>query len=202
MNAIELFNNPFIYSQMNIEQKIEFLQQNLNKPIVFVGFMGAGKTSIGQAIANVMEGVFVDSDHVVAQEEGCTLPELFEDKGEAYFAEKEKEAIIRLISDEGVKVIGTGGRAFLHDIGRQVILDKAVSIFLKADFDVLRARLGDCAERPTFKGKNINETLDQLIGQRYPIYKQADIAVETKDEPLQETLNRVIESLYSHLTEG
>ena len=90
----------------------------------------------------------------------------------------------------------------MNDETRHVILDKTLSIFLTADFDVLRARLGRCQGRPMFQDKDPDETLRLLMQDRYPIYKQANITVNSYDEPLQETRNRVIETLYSRLSQG
>ena len=202
MNAIELFNNPFIYSEMNIEQKIEFLQQNLDRSITFVGLMGAGKSSIGRMLAKSLNLEFVDSDIVVEGQERRTIADIFKVSGEAYFRELERQSIIDLVSEAESKVIGTGGGAFMNAETREIIKEKTLSVFLQGDCALLVKRVGTGVGRPLFEGKQPEDVLSALIKERYPIYKQADIVVEAKDEPLQETLNRVIETLYSYLAEG
>ncbi len=181
-------------------QKTDFIKKMLNRPIVFVGLMGAGKTSLGQALAKKLDIGFVDSDHLIEEREGCTIAELFANKGEAYFRECERHTILGVAAQKDIKVIGTGGGAFMNDITRQVIQEKTLSVFLNADFDVLRQRIGDGHSRPLLKN-NPDDVLRQLINERYSIYKQAHISVSSYDEPLEETLKRVIEMLYTHLSD-
>lgn len=183
---------------MDIEEKITFLKQNMDNSVVLVGLMGAGKSSIGRMLAKHLNLEFVDSDHVIEGQERRDISEIFAKSGEAYFRELERRTIIDLASEKELIIMGTGGGAFMNDETRAVIKRKTLSVFLKSNLDVLSKRVGSGSGRPLFAGKEPADVLSELIEQRYPIYNEADIIVETKDEPLKETLNRVIEALYSH----
>jgi shikimate kinase len=184
------------------QQKIEFLKGNLSRSIVFVGLMGAGKSSVGRALASALDVDFIDSDIEIERVEGISIPEIFAKSGETYFREREVYVISDLVEGKQRRVIGIGGGAFMNDKTRDVMKKKSISIFLDADLDVLVKRVGDGVGRPLFEGKQPRDVLAQLIKMRYPIYKQADMSVMTKDEPLQETLNRVIETLYTYIKQG
>lgn len=203
-NAIELFMVPWQKKAMNISQsienKIEFLSKNLKQSVVLVGLMGAGKSSIGSALAKRLNIEFVDSDIVIEGKERRTITDIFANSGEKYFRDMERETLINLAQEKDVMVIGTGGGAFINDETRQIIKQKTISIFLKADLEVLIKRVGNGAGRPLFKDKTPKEVLEKLIEARYSLYHEADLAVQTKDEVIQETLHRVIESLYSFVS--
>ena len=184
---------------MDMVKQTTVITDKLDKPLVFVGLMGAGKTSIGQMVADNLQLEFIDSDDVVVEKEGCSIAELFETKGESYFRDIERQTIIELSGQAELKVISTGGGAFMNDETRDAIKAKAYSIFLKADFDVLHTRIGDGAGRPLFEGRKVEDVLQGLMQERYPTYQQADISVPTYNEPIEETLNRVLEALYSQL---
>jgi len=184
---------------MDIVKKTALIASKLDKPLVFVGLMGAGKTSIGRLVADKLKLEFVDSDDVVIEKEGCSIAELFDTKGEEHFRDIERQTIIELSQQAELKIISTGGGAFMNDQTREAIKDNAYSIFLKADIDVLLARVGDGVGRPLFEGRKAEDVLQELIKERYPTYQQADISVPTYNEPIEETLNRVLEALYSQL---
>lgn len=172
----------------------------LDKSIVFVGLMGAGKTSLGKAFAESLGVEFVDSDAVIVEHEGRSIEQIFEEFGEAYFRDLERKVIIELLQDNEPKVIGTGGGAFMNPDTREVIIQKTTSIFLEAALDVLLKRIGSGEGRPLFKDRPPKEVMPELIEARYDTYKKADLSVSTYDEPLQETLNRVQQAVYTHLT--
>jgi shikimate kinase len=169
------------------------------KPIVLIGTGGAGKTTIGGLLAEGLGYNYMDSDEVIINNEQCAISEIFAQKGETYFRTLEKEAVKSLIEAKTPYLIGTGGGAFMNKETQALIKDKALSIFIKADIDVLKARVGDGVGRPLFDGKDVTQVLENLIAERYPIYEQADIIVDTYNEPLEETLARVTEALYNHL---
>ncbi len=179
--------------------KIDFIKAGLDKPVVLVGLMGAGKTSLGKILAECLAVSFVDSDDVIIRRENLSVSEIFAQKGEAYFREVEKKVISDLMQGETLRIIATGGGAFMNETTRQVIQKNALSVFLKADQDVLLGRIGTGENRPLFKEKNPSDVLNNLIVERYPVYELADLQVETYEESEEKTLNRLVDTLYTHL---
>jgi len=170
------------------------MSKHIDKPLILIGTGGAGKTSIGKLLAKQVGQSFFDVDQIIVEKEGRSIPDIFEAEGEPYFRALEKETTIKTIKENPNAVISIGGGAFAQDEIREFILNNAVSVFLKADIDVLLKRVGDGAGRPMLKN-NPKETLQALINDRYPIYEQADYTVESKDEPLEETAQRVIATI-------
>jgi shikimate kinase len=184
---------------INFNDKIEFLKSHINKPLMLVGLMGAGKSSIGRALADALQMQFVDADNLIVELEGRTIPEIFAQSGEAYFRKVEHQLMSELSQKHISYVVGTGGGAFMNDKTRALIKSKAISIFLHTEINVLAKRIGSGEGRPLLEGKNVHEALSALTEKRYPIYSKADISVESKDEEEQETLHRLINSLYTYL---
>jgi shikimate kinase len=172
---------------------------NSSKHIVLVGTGGAGKTSIGAVLAEFLGLEFMDSDEVIINREQCSIPDIFANKGEAYFRGLERQAFFELMAEETPHIIGSGGGAFMNDETRALIKEKALSIFIKADIEVLLKRIGEGQGRPMYEGQDTRAVLEGLIDTRYPIYEEADVIVETYDEPLEKTLVRLTEALYTHL---
>jgi shikimate kinase len=165
------------------------------KTIVLVGLMGAGKTSIGRRLAKRLEVPFFDSDHEVETAAGCPIKDIFNVFGEEAFRQGEFKVINRLL-DQPVHVLATGGGSFMNDKTRSLIKEKAISVWLKADLETLVARVSRRTDRPLLEDATCHrETLEQLIEERYPVYCEADIAVETLDEPTAATVERVIHTL-------
>ena len=178
----------------------DFLQASLKKPVVLVGLMGAGKTTIGKLMSDALGLDFIDSDRVLEEREGRTIPEIFNQDGEAYFRTIEKENIIRILEFDIPCVLATGGGAFMNEEKSTVILTASMTVFLKADLDELVKRIGTGRGRPLFDGKNPREVLADLIKARYPTYEAATMTVEIGDESPQESAQKVINSLYNHLS--
>jgi shikimate kinase len=164
------------------------------RPIVLVGLMGAGKTSVGKRLAEKLGVRFVDADQAIEQAAGESISEIFANHGEAYFREGEKRVISRLL-EEGDQVLATGGGAFMNDETRATIKQRAISIWLKADLDLLTRRVQKRDNRPLLKGQDAREVLKNLIELRHPVYETADIMVESRDAQHSETLNDVIRAL-------
>ena len=178
---------------------IEEIQNKLDRPIVFAGLMGAGKSTIGAAVANQLGLGFTDSDAVITAKEQKSIEQIFAEDGEAYFRSLERKTIEQLIQEQNVFVLGVGGGAFMNDQTRAVLLESAIVIFLKADFATLQQRVGSGEGRPLFKGKNVEQVLKDLILARYPVYEQAQITVESGEEGEAETAHKVIAALYNYL---
>jgi len=153
-----------------------------SKSLVLVGMMGAGKTSVGKRLAARLGLDFLDADAEIESAHRMTIPEIFAKHGEAYFREGERKVVARLL-DSGPRVIATGGGAFIHAATRSRIKQQAVSVWLKADFDVLMRRVRKKSNRPLLQTSDPEGTLLRLIEERYPIYAEADHAVLSKDGP-------------------
>lgn len=165
------------------------------KTIVLVGLMGAGKTSIGRRLAKRLEVDFYDSDQEVETAAGCSIKDIFDVYGEEAFRSGEFRVINRLL-DQPVHVLATGGGSFMNEQIRNLIEEKAISVWLKADIDTLVSRVSRRNDRPLLEdASNHRAVLEALIAERYPCYEDADVAVETFDEPAGATVDRVILAL-------
>jgi shikimate kinase len=151
------------------------------RPIVFVGLMGAGKTAIGRRVAQMLDLPFVDSDHEIEAVSRMTIPDLFERYGEPEFRALERRVITRLL-EEGERVISTGGGAFMSEETRRAVAAHGVSIWLKADIDVLMQRVVKNKSRPLLKNDDPRGVMQRLMRERYPVYALADVTVVTRDE--------------------
>ena len=164
------------------------------RSIVLIGMMGAGKSSVGRKLAQRLGLPFVDADVQIEEAAGMSIPDIFETRGEAEFRSGEARVIARLL-DGGPQVLATGGGAFMNPDTRALIRDKGISVWLKADFEVLMKRIRRRSDRPMLKTADPAATLRQLMDARYPVYAEADITVETGHAPAAATVERVIEAL-------
>ncbi len=160
------------------------------RSIVLVGLMGAGKSSIGRRLGAGLGCPFVDADREIEKAGGCTIEEIFERHGEAAFRDGERRVIARLLSDPR-QVLATGGGAFMDPRTRAAIREQGISVWLRADLDLLVRRTGRRNNRPLLKGKDRRVILQGLIDERYPVYAEADVAVDIDDSPPDVTTNRV-----------
>jgi shikimate kinase len=168
------------------------------RTLVMVGMMGAGKSSVGRRLANRLGMPFVDADTEIELAANSTIPEIFEQHGEAYFRDGERRVIQRLL-DGKPKVLATGGGAFIQTETRAAIKASAISIWLKADRDLLLARVKRRSNRPLLKNGDPGETIDRLIGERYPVYAEADIHVQSRDVAHDVVIDDIIASLADYL---
>ncbi len=164
------------------------------KSIVLVGLMGAGKTCIGMRLAKKLGMEFVDADAEIESAADCTIEEIFERYGEQAFRDGERRVIARLL-EEKPRVLATGGGAFMNSETRDNVRRSGISIWLKADLDVLLQRVSRRNNRPLLKKVNRRETLARLIEERYPSYETADITIETGNESPDATVDRVMSAL-------
>ncbi len=162
----------------------------LPRSIVFVGLMGAGKTCIGRRLASKLRLPFVDADAEIEAAAGCSIEEFFARHGESAFRDGERRVIARLLAQPR-QVLSTGGGAFMDPGTRAEIRDKAISVWLRADLDLLLRRTGRRNNRPLLKRGNPRDILCNLIDQRYPVYAEADVVVESLDGPPEATVERV-----------
>ena len=159
-----------------------------------------GRVVAGRAVAQRLDVEFVDADHEIESAAGCTIEEIFERFGEAAFRDGERRIIQRLL-DRPAHVLATGGGAFIDAETRSRIKEAAVSVWLKADLDVLLRRVGRRGNRPLLKRGDPRAVLTDLMNQRYPIYAEADIRIDSADGPTEVTVDRVVEALDRHMRE-
>tara|TARA_R110000868_G_scaffold48908_9_gene158196 strand:+ start:2346 stop:2939 length:594 start_codon:yes stop_codon:yes gene_type:complete len=171
--------------------------RSIERSIVLVGLMGAGKTTVGRRLAQRLGLDFVDADIEIERAAGETIPEIFEHRGEAAFREGERRVIARLL-DEGPKVLATGGGAFMDPTTRQNITARGISIWLRADLDVLMRRVSRRNNRPLLKQGDPRATMERLINERYPVYAAADITVESIEGPHETVVDDVITHLNTY----
>lgn len=164
------------------------------RSIVLVGLMGAGKTTVGRRLAQKLGLPFVDADIEIERAAGKTIPEIFEHHGEAAFRDGERRVIARLLED-GQRVLATGGGAFMDETTRANIAARGISVWLRADLDVLMRRVVRRANRPLLKQGDPRSVMERLIGERYPVYESADITVESLEGPHEVVVDDVISKL-------
>ena len=165
------------------------------KTIVLVGLMGAGKSSVGRILAAKLDLPFIDSDDEVEKAAGCSIEDIFEIYGEPAFRDVEERVIERLLKDPPA-ILSSGGGAFMNPRTRARIAETATSVWLRADLEILERRTKRrAAGRPLLKGTDPSEKLKQLINERYPVYEQADIIIESVDETPEKTADKIIEKL-------
>ena len=167
---------------------------SLNKPIVLVGMMGAGKSTVGTRLAKKLRVTFYDTDNLVQEMAGCSIDEIFKYAGEEFFRDKERQVIDELLNLNNC-VISTGGGAFIDEVNRNLIKQKSVSIWLKADYDTILERVSRRNTRPTLKTGNKADLVDQLIKERYPIYQEADLCVNSGDGPHMIIVDDIIQKI-------
>jgi shikimate kinase len=162
------------------------------RSVVLVGMMGAGKSSVGRRLALRLGIPFVDADTEIESAAGMTIPEIFAKHGEPYFRAGEARVIARLL-ESGPQVLATGGGAIMDENTRALIRDKGISVWLKADLDVLLKRTKRRSDRP------LVDHMKELMPLREPVYAQSDIVVQSRDEPHDSIVNDIIAGVARHL---
>jgi shikimate kinase len=172
----------------------------LPRSVVLVGLMGAGKSCIGRRLATRLGLPFVDADSEIEAAAGCTISEIFALFGEAAFRDGERRVVGRLL-DGPQCILATGGGAFMDNETRRLIAEKAVSVWLRADLDLLIKRTAGRDHRPLLKTGNPRDILKGLMEKRYGTYAEADITVDSADRPPDVTVERVFRALANHFGE-
>lgn len=162
--------------------------------IVLIGMMGAGKSTIGRRLAARLNLPFVDADTEIETAAGMTIPEIFELHGEPHFRDGEARVIARLL-DSGPAVLATGGGSFMREETRRRIAEKAVSIWLKADPEIIMRRVKRRADRPLLQTADPAATVDRLLREREPVYQHADITIASRDVPHDKIVEECLEAL-------
>lgn len=171
---------------------------SLNRTVVLIGLMGAGKTSVGQCLAEKLSATFRDSDAEVERAARHTIPEIFEKFGEPGFRDGERRVIARLL-ELPPHVLATGGGAFMNAETRALLLDRAVTVWLRADLDVLVSRTAGRTHRPLLNKGNPREILSKLVAERHPVYAEAPIIVDSHlNQSHADMAHRIIAALRAH----
>lgn len=180
---------------MGIKSKnIAHANLHLEKPVVLVGLMGAGKTTIGKRLAAVLELPFIDSDNEIVEAAGCSISDIFEIYGESVFRDLELRVMTRLLSGAPA-VIATGGGAYINPAIRQAVKEKGLSIWLKAELDVLVERVSRKDSRPLLKTGDKKEILSRLMQDRYPVYGEADLVIDSNAGPHESVVSEIVRVL-------
>ncbi len=187
--------------QANIPQEADIISALGRRSVVLVGMMGVGKSTIGRRMAARLKLPFVDADTEIEAAAGMTIPEIFERHGEPHFRDGEARVIARLL-DSGPAVIATGGGAFMREETRRRVADKAVSMWLKADADVLMRRVRRRADRPLLQTADPAATVGRLISEREPVYRFADLTIASRDVPHEKIVDECVEALHARLCGG
>ena len=174
------------------------IAQRLNKTIVLVGLMGAGKSCVGKRLAACLGLPFVDADREIEAAAGCSISDYFAVHGEKTFRDGERRVIQRLLSNPP-HVLATGGGAFMDPSTRALVKSQALSVWLKAELDQLLKRVGRRNDRPLLQNVDPRAKLAELIDVRYPVYAQADLTVDSADGPPDVTVQRVLRAIEAEL---
>ncbi len=168
------------------------------RSIVLVGLMGAGKTTVGRALATTLHMPFRDADHEIERAARRSVSEIFADRGEAEFRDGERRVIARLLTREQPHVLASGGGAFVQPETRAVIQANALAVWLKVDLEVLVRRVSRKNTRPLLHNRDPHEVLKTLAEQRYPAYEQAELTVDCGDVSTAMTVDVVLAALNAH----
>jgi shikimate kinase len=179
-------------------QEAEILAGLGKRLIVLVGMMGAGKSTVGRRLAARLNLPFVDADTEIEAAAGMTIPEIFELHGEPHFRDGEARVIARLL-DNGPAVLATGGGSFMREETRRRIAEKAVSIWLRADADIIMRRVKRRADRPLLQTTDPAATVTRLLSEREPVYQHADLTIASRDVPHDRIVDECIAALHARL---
>ena len=168
------------------------------RSLVLVGLMGAGKSTVGRRLATQLGMPFCDADTEIERAAGQTISEIFEQHGEEFFRSGERRVIARLLSGSRI-VLATGGGAFMNEETRALISERAISVWLKADFDLLMKRVLRRDHRPLLQQGDPYETMRGLMDLRYPVYAKADLTIDAHDGPHSLTVNRIVHDLEDYI---
>ena len=177
--------------------------EKINKIILLVGLIGSGKTSVGKKLAKKLSLPFVDGDQEIEKAAGLPVIDVFKCFGMDEYRAGEERIMKRLLSGSPC-VLASGGGAFIAEQTRKIAKEKALTIWLKADIDVLYNRTAGRKRRPFLQcsDSKIKSRLQTYIDEEYPYYRQADIMVETKNETVETTANRVFNAIQQYLDKG
>ena len=176
------------------DSEIRALSARIDRPVVLVGMMGVGKSTIGRKLAQLLALPFADADDEIEQAAQMSVSEIFDGFGESYFRDGERRVIARLLEGQP-RVLATGGGAFVQPDTRALILERGLAIWLDSDVKTLVERVGRKDNRPLLRDGNLQETVARLKAEREPAYAQAPIKVTSDAGPHGETVARILQAL-------
>ena len=179
-------------------QEADIISALGTRSVVLVGMMGAGKSTIGRRLSVRLHLPFLDADSEIEAAAGMSIPDIFESHGEPHFRDGEARVIARLL-DGGPAVIATGGGAFMREETRLRIRDKAVSIWLKADAEIIMKRVKRRADRPLLQTADPVATVGRLIAEREPVYQRADLTIWSRDVAHEKIVDECLDALQAWL---
>jgi shikimate kinase len=182
----------------NASQEAEISAALGTRSVVLVGMMGAGKSTIGRRLSARLRLPFLDADTEIEAAAGMSIPDIFETHGEPHFRDGEARVIARLL-EGGPAVLATGGGAFMREDTRNRVHEKAVSIWLKADAEIIMKRVKRRADRPLLQTADPAATVGRLIREREPVYQHADLTIWSRDVPHEKIVEECIEALHARL---
>ena len=169
-----------------------------NKTILLVGMMGCGKTSLGKILSRKLRLPFVDSDKEIERASGCSISDLFATYGEAEFRKGEERIMERLLKSDTQYVLSSGGGAFLSMKTQEIAKKRAISVWIRADVDLLSHRTEGRKHRPLVPAIDNKRAIERLVKECYPLYANANLVLDTRQEPISKTLNRLLDLLYQN----
>lgn len=181
---------------MQDDARIKAIAARIDLPLVLVGMMGVGKSTIGRKLAQLLDFTFADADDEIEEAAQMSVSEIFEQFGEDYFRDGERRVIDRLLDQSGC-VIATGGGAFAQADTRALIAEKGITIWLDSDVETLVERVSRNDKRPLLRGGDVREIVTRMKAEREPAYSQAQIRVMSDAGPHGSTVNRILEALES-----
>ncbi|HWX83373.1 MAG TPA: shikimate kinase [Xanthobacteraceae bacterium] len=185
-------------ADVNASREAEILAALGTRLIVLVGMMGAGKSTIGRRLAARLGMPFLDADSEIEAAAGMSISDIFEVHGEPHFRDGEARVIARLL-EGGPAVLATGGGAFMREDTRNRVGAKAVSIWLKADADIIMRRVRRRADRPLLQTADPEATVGRLISEREPVYQHADLTIWSREVPHEKVVDECIDALHARL---
>ena len=176
------------------DDDLRALAARIDRPLVLVGMMGVGKSSVGRKLAQVLGRAFSDADDAIVEAAHMPITDIFDQFGEAHFRDGERRVIARLL-DRPDQVIATGGGAFVQPDTRAMILERGIAIWLQCDVETLVERVGRTDKRPLLRGGNPHEIIEKLLAERTPAYALAPIHVTSGRGPHSDTIGNILEAL-------
>jgi len=162
--------------------------------IILIGFMGAGKTSVGRKLANRLGYFFLDTDQQIEKQQSCTIEEIFRYAGESTFRDLETKLLENLQNVHNT-ILSTGGGMFLRSENQEILKGIGKTVYLQVDRETLKQRLQCDQHRPLLQQPNWQENVNQMLQQREPVYLTADLTIKAKDGPVNMMVSRIIEAI-------